>query len=501
MTTELSLANVQGDILVGFSKKVELFYFFQIDNADAFRAQLTNLVPLISPADKTIGEKAEIRKKKEEHRQNVDVGYGTVIKPVHFPVVGVNIAFSATGLQKLQFIDNPKLNDVIFDNGMKQDAKELGDNNANPGADFKPDWDPAFLQDIHGVVLIAGDSFDTTSKKLADVKASLSTNSVSSIIEVATLAGDVRPGENSGHEHFGYLDGISQPAIDGVDEKILPGQAKINQGVVLLGRKGDTGNSPPWALDGSILAFRKLPQKVPEFEKFLLESAKSSNIDIPDGANGADILGARLVGRWKSGAPVRLAPLADDPELGKDEQRNNKFKFSSNSQRSCPFAAHVRKMNPRGDLDAEIINERLILRRGIPFGPEVTSEEKITNKTQNERGLYFVSYQSNLANGFSFLQKSWANNEKFPVEKPFLSGFDPIIGQKVDQSPPREMIGANGDNVSSPMKLEAQWVNSKGGEYFFSPSIPTLKNVIAKPPVTIPPPANGYTYCPPEHQG
>jgi deferrochelatase/peroxidase EfeB len=71
-------------------------------------------------------------------------------------------------------------------------------------------------------------------------------------------------------------------------------------------------------------------------------------------------------------------------------------------------------MNPRKDLDFLIsetspndpVAPHLILRRGIPFGPEVTTEEKLTKSTKHERGLYFVSYQSNLANGFSFLQKS-----------------------------------------------------------------------------------------------
>jgi deferrochelatase/peroxidase EfeB len=69
-------------------------------------------------------------------------------------------------------------------------------------------------------------------------------------------------------------------------------------------------------------------------------------------------------------------------------------------------------MNPRKDLDVFIsatdpdpVGPHLILRRGIPFGPEVTTEEKLAKSTKHERGLYFVSYQSNLGNGFSFLQK------------------------------------------------------------------------------------------------
>lgn len=66
-----------------------------------------------------------------------------------------------------------------------------------------PDWDDAFLQkeqEIHGVILVAGDSFDSVNGKLDEVKSTLSFEGTSSIAEVASLAGDVRPGEFSGHE-------------------------------------------------------------------------------------------------------------------------------------------------------------------------------------------------------------------------------------------------------------------------------------------------------------
>ena len=137
-------------------------------------------------------------------------------------------------------------------------------------------------------------------------------------------------------------------------------------------------------------------------------------------------MGARFVGRWKSGtfyvdeelssierianwnytgAPVMNATAQDDPALGADASRNNDFKFISGNQSACPFAAHIRKMNPRNDLTEDSIRPHMILRRGIPFGPEVSSEERQSNATTQERGLLFVCYQSILAQGFSFLQQ------------------------------------------------------------------------------------------------
>ena len=99
------------------------------------------------------------------------------------------------------------------------------------------------------------------------------------------------------------------------------------------------------------------------------------------------------------------ATTQDDPELGDDPERNNDFKFVAGDQSGCPFAAHIRKMNPRGDQSEDSIRPHLILRRGIPFGPEVSDAEKTSSTTSTERGLLFVCYQSQILQGFSFLQQ------------------------------------------------------------------------------------------------
>ena len=103
------------------------------------------------------------------------------------------------------------------------------------------------------------------------------------------------------------MDGISQPAVKGVDTDPNPGQETIRQGIMLLGRDGDdvAAQRPSWALDGSFLAFRYLFQLVPEFNKFLHDNP----IDLPGltRAEGSELLGARFMGRWKSGKFVNIA--------------------------------------------------------------------------------------------------------------------------------------------------------------------------------------------------
>lgn len=110
------------------------------------------------------------------------------------------------------------------------------------------------------------------------------------------------------HFHsFGFKDGISQPAVDGVNATHNPGQEFVRQGITLLGRDGDDSivnlvnkgpiKRPSWALDGSFLAFRYLFQLVPEFHTFLKRNPIAGLA--PD--LGSELLGARFVGRWMSG--------------------------------------------------------------------------------------------------------------------------------------------------------------------------------------------------------
>ena len=74
----------------------------------------------------------------------------------------------------------------------------------------------------------------------------------------------------------------------------------------------------------------------------------------------------------------------------------------------------------------------------------------------------------------------WANNIKFPPAKPagVIPGFDPIIGQTTNMAP-RMLSGTNPNSQGTELTINTQWVVPKGGEYFFSPSIPALKKTFA----------------------
>jgi len=59
----------------------------------------------------------------------------------------------------------------------------------------------------------------------------------------------------------------------------------------------------------------------------------------------ADLLGARIIGRWKSGAPVDLTSTQDDPALAVDPTRNNNFDFSHPDSYVCVIIRYLEPLN------------------------------------------------------------------------------------------------------------------------------------------------------------
>jgi Dyp-type peroxidase family len=434
----LDLNVIQGDILVGMRKDKELFSFFHINNPDSFKKKMTEQIAVL------ITSTAQL------------------ISPKFQPASAITLAFSATGLKALNVAGD--LGDAPFASGQFADATNLGD----PGTN---NWVQAFKgTNIHGVFLIASKDWANVNATKAEI-ASIFGSDVTFVHE---LQGQARPGAEAGHEHFGFMDGISQPAVKGFDNTTVPGQTVIDPGFFLFGEAGDSlaSSRPSWAKDGTIMAFRQLQQLVPEFDKFVADQAAANGIS-------ADLLGARIVGRWKSGAPVDLSPTVDDPVLAADPKRNNNFDFSHpnsdilTDQTRCPFTAHIRKTAPRADFDP-VNTQNHIIRAGIPYGPEVSAKEAASKKTTQERGLAFISYQTSLDNGFRFLQMQWANNPNFFFNKNITApGADPLVGQL--NGNPRPIVGLIPQDANEVITFPTQHVVSRGGEYFFVPSIKAIE--------------------------
>ncbi|GJJ09329.1 hypothetical protein Clacol_003551 [Clathrus columnatus] len=425
-TSSFNISDVQAEVL--------------IVDAAGFKRQMNMVIPTISTVDIMLDTSTQ-------------------------PTATFNMALSQSGLDKLGIHDN--LNDTIFSGGQFADAPNL--------AELTDTWVSQFKgTSIHGVYITASDASDSLMQQNSAVQTVLGTT----ISVVYSIQGQARPGDQAGHEHFGFLDGISQPTIEGFGTP-LPGQAVVPAGTLLLGREQDLMTRPSWATDSSFVAFRQLKQLVPEFNTFANDHPAS--ISGMSQAQAAELTQARMMGRWKSGAPVDLAPLFDDPALGADPMRNNNFNFShpgfnlSSNQVHCPFSAHIRKNVPRTDLNPIDVGHH-ILRSGIPYGPEVTEVEQQSGQTMLERGLLFLAVQSNIGAGFQFLQKLWINNPDFVGPKSVKPGLDPIMGQISGSA--RFTIGLDPMDPEGNTTLPMQFVISRGGEYFLMPSLTALRHII-----------------------
>lgn len=194
-----------------------------------------------------------------------------------------------------------------------------------------------------------------------------------------------------------------------------------------------------------------------------------------------DQLGAKLMGRWPSGAPMEHVPglpASVDPSVADpstehpevlDNERINAFDFADDVDGvRAPRASHIRKMNPRADSLAEgdSSNRHRMLRRGITYGPEVAEGEGPYGAVvpdNQDRGLLFVNYQASVSRTFEFIQTRWANRDDF--QKP-SDGKDPIISQDASE-------GAFAIPPNHSVMLE-RWVTTTGGGYFISPSLSAL---------------------------
>ncbi len=99
---------------------------------------------------------------------------------------------------------NDDIGDSAFNTGMLADASNLGDKGTTSASGiFDPDWDPEFKQDIHGLILVAGDHHATVDDLVKRIEKTFSVGTQNATIhEVTRKVGDVRPKKEAGHEQY-----------------------------------------------------------------------------------------------------------------------------------------------------------------------------------------------------------------------------------------------------------------------------------------------------------
>jgi Dyp-type peroxidase family len=270
-------------------------------------------------------------------------------------------------------------------------------------------------------------------------------------------------------EHFGYRDRLTTPEIEGTGIEPTPGSGPpLKAGEFILGYPDEDG--PPANLpqpeilsrNGSYMAYRRLQQHVGAFRDFLREQGGPTPEE-------QELLAAKLMGRWRSGAPLVLAPEKDDPALANDPQRNNNFNYAGMDPQgyAVPLGAHIRRMNPRDT--AVNIQRRKVLRRGATYGPplpEGTPEDGV------ERGIAAFVICASLVRQFEFVQNVWVNDPNFHE---LGNEHDPMIGIQdgtFDFTIPKRPIRKK-------IKGLPAFTTLKGGAYLFLPGIKALQYLAA----------------------
>lgn len=272
------------------------------------------------------------------------------------------------------------------------------------------------------------------------------------------------PFDGVAREHFGYRDRLSQPVIAETGEQPTPGSGPaVRAGEFFLGYEDEAGIVPPLpqpevlSRNGSYLAYLRMEEHVAAFRELLRQQAGT-----PD---EQELLAAKLMGRWRSGAPLVLCPDKDDPVLGGDLQRTNDFLYKDADPYGyrCPIGAHIRRMNPRDT--AENMQRRKMIRRGGTYGPPLPEGAPDDGV---ERGIAAFIGCASLIRQFEFAMNVWVNDPKF---KDLDNELDPMIGSHdgtFDMTIPKRPIRKR-------IKGLPAFTTIRGGAYFFLPGIRALR--------------------------
>lgn len=366
------------------------------------------------------------------------------------PYVGIGI--SKAGYRDLGHTVEQvrKFGDKVFRDGMKNRIAEVDD----PAV---TEWERAYQREIHAVILI-GDAVQESVETLRE-------QIVGDLPESARLLGEetgqgMRNPAGDGIEHFGYVDGRSQPLFLADEVEKEPKRhwdpAFPLENILVA----DPFSPNPSRHFGSYFVFRKLEQNVRAFKEIEQELADSLDLDGAD----RDRAGALLIGRFKDGTPITSKGAAGGGPVSND------FTFEGDEGAKCPFSGHIRKTNPRS-----FGREVLMARRGQTYGSrddQPWDDAAPETRPSGEVGLLFMAFNSSLLSQFEFTQQSWVNSEGFQVEG---TGHDPVIGQgkRVVKVTFPKVWGK--PELSAPHAQVAQTITMKGGEYFFMPSLAYLR--------------------------
>jgi Dyp-type peroxidase family len=369
----------------------------------------------------------------------------------------VSVALTHQGLKALGVPEQSRASLAWeFRQGMAARASELGDT----GESSPENWEkPLGSEDVH-VVLVAV-SPDEQHLEAALDRAREMYRQMEGITAIWRQNSHALPNEK---EPFGFRDGISHPAIEGSG---VPGsnpqEQPLKAGEFVLGYRDELGGiqkTEPEVLgrNGTYVVFRKLHQRVAEFRRYLKANSTHDQDE--------ELLAAKMMGRWRSGAPLALCPFHDNPELGADSQRNNDFLFQADDPLGLktPGGSHARRCNPRDSAIAGVARLHRMIRRGTAYGPILP--EGVMEDDGADRGLMFAFVGAYPGRQFEFVQSQWIDDGVFIGA---AGDKDPILGSSdINFTLPRRPVRKRLQGIP-------RFVVTRGGEYCFMPGLRALR--------------------------
>ncbi len=528
--TGIDLHDIQGNIIKGYGAygfPFSRYVLYRVASESAGRAFVAGLIPMVTTSARW-------------------TRFGNVESGTAKPKVTTNVAFTHDGLRYLGVPEQSLLSfPDDFAMGMRPRVEILGDN----GPSAADRWDPVWRSDTHAqvvhiLVTINAATPDHREQRYSEITAVLDDVNAATPGGVEQLSGHRHAdgddgvyqdghalpgpdGQLGATEHFGYTDGISDPyfresgshpdyqtgggkRVRGEPAESDAGWAALATGEFLLGHVDEADEYPAapipslLAKNGTYLVFRKLHQNVHSFDEYVREQGERFG--------DPELFSAKLVGRWKNGAPLTTFPTQEEAdafvaELAAARQAKNhalgtpgedaakKYYYGLKKQLSafdyredipgtrCPVGAHVRRANPRGALEfgvddafdrpGALVDRRRIARRGLPYG-----DSRDRSSDDGDHGIIFMAIGASISRQFEFVQQQWAN---YGNDFKLSNDRDPIIGNQPEDGTGRMVIEADPDDPEGkpPFICNAipRFVETRGGDYFFVPSLTALAGI------------------------
>jgi Dyp-type peroxidase family len=439
---DIDLADVQGNVLRGYTYPAAAYIFLRVIDRERALALLERMLLRITTAEQWAGAA---------------------------PPVAMQVSFTYAGLEALG-VPQPVLSSFPdeYRDGMAARAGRLGDRGPSAPESWEPGLGTGDAHVLWTVHAIDERHLNAAREALREVGAAGAVT-IPNEQHAEALAG--------GRDHFGFYDGIAQPAVEGSGVGARPGDGQpdgaggwrpVRTGEFLHGHTDEDGRlpdapAPPLDRNGTFEVYRKLRMDAAAFRRFVAEQGERY-------PGGPELLAAKIVGRWRDGTPLEVSPERPEPELAADAERINDFSYARDSEGlRCPIGAHIRRANPRdaeGFWDGRLTNRHRLIRRGRPYGPPL--REDATEDDGVDRGLVFVCFNASIWRQFETVQALWIDDgDPFGLgpDKDFLVGEPDGEGGKMTiQGDPPFFL-----------RPQPRFVTVRGGEYLYRPSMTGLR--------------------------